>query len=102
MIKDLKTKMETDPEFRTKILEKRREYAKSYRERLKQRKAPKVCEKCTKVPVTHKYCKDCARTIRLDRYKNLWANNAEYRDKHRLAAKMSFRRKKAKNVTATC
>lgn len=98
----VKSKMEADPEYREKVLAQRRLYAKTYRERLKTRKSPKMCEKCNSVPVSHKYCKECSRAVRLERYKHLWANSEDYREKHRLAAKMSFRRRRGKNVTATC
>ena len=81
------------------LRKQRREYATKYREALKRQKSPKLCEKCGTIPVSHKYCKECAKQIKLDKYKELWATNEEYRVKHRLAAKMSFRRKKAKNVT---
>ena len=83
------------------ILKKRREYARVYRKRLKERKLPKKCEKCKEKEVTHKYCKECAREVRLERYRILWASDEKYRERHRLAAKMSFRRKKATNVTKT-
>jgi hypothetical protein len=80
---------------------KRRLYARSYRAAVKARKGPKLCQKCNVAPVTHKYCKPCARQVKLDKYKELWATNEEYRKQHRLAARMSFRRRKAKNV-ASC
>lgn len=93
-----KLRMETDPVYREEILLQRRIYARKYRASLKERKAPKVCEKCELIIVTHKYCKPCSRLVRLDRYKKLWATDEEYRQRHRLAAKMSFRRK-SKNAT---
>jgi hypothetical protein len=88
-----KLRMETDPAYREHIMTQRRLYARKYRASLKERKAPKMCEKCSLVIVTHKYCKPCSRIVRLERYKTLWATNEEYRQKHRLAAKLSFRRK---------
>lgn len=87
--------------LKEETLLKRRLYARKYRASLKKQHLPKMCQKCNLVVVTHKYCKPCARQVRLDKYKTLWATNEEYREQHRLAAKMSFRRKRAKNVT-TC
>lgn len=56
----------------------------------------KYCVKCGNKEVRKMYCIDCRRNVSLDRLKNKWKNDPDYRERHRKAARLSFRRLKAK------
>jgi hypothetical protein len=56
------------------------------------KKETKYCTKCGKVPVRKLYCSDCRRDITLERMRFKWQTDPEYRDRHRVAARLSFRK----------
>jgi hypothetical protein len=52
----------------------------------------KYCLKCEKVAVRKKYCVNCRKIVTLERLRDKWQSDASYREKHKIAARMSFRR----------
>lgn len=52
----------------------------------------KYCQRCEKKAVRKLYCEDCRKDITLERLSNKWFSDAAYREKHKIAARLSFRR----------
>ena len=52
----------------------------------------KYCSKCEKVQVRKLYCEKCRKDITLERLSTKWYSDATYREKHKIAARLSFRR----------
>ena len=52
----------------------------------------RYCERCEKVQVRKRFCPGCRKTITLERLSNKWYTDAAYREKHKIAARLSFRR----------
>lgn len=58
----------------------------------------KYCVKCGNKEVRKLYCGDCRRDVALARLRNKWQNDENYRERHRVAARLSFRRRKGKTT----
>lgn len=56
----------------------------------------KYCVKCGNKEVRKLYCEDCRRDVALTRLRDKWQNDENYRERHRLAARLSFRRRRGK------
>jgi hypothetical protein len=52
----------------------------------------KYCLRCKEKSVRKMYCADCRKIVTLERLKDKWQADAAHREKHKIAARMSFRR----------
>jgi hypothetical protein len=53
----------------------------------------KLCIVCNDKPARQKFCADCRRTQTLKRLALRWKSDEAYRERHKVAARLSFRRR---------
>lgn len=53
----------------------------------------KICLLCKVEPVRQKYCAKCRHNRALQRLAHKWKSDVEHRERHRVAAKLSFRKR---------
>ena len=53
----------------------------------------KVCIVCNEKPARQKFCAECRREQTLKRLALRWKSDQEYRERHKVTARLSFRRR---------
>ena len=53
---------------------------------------PKLCVVCNEKPARQKFCSDCRHTQTLKRLALRWRSDEAYRERHKIAARLSFRK----------